>query len=768
MLNAGARAAREANCLPVRLDVSPILFDSAIGFFRALLDAAVVALASEGEVRDSSDRYVALSSGEDASSSELAGTSFYLAHTTDLSPALVEADLMRVTLAAKQCGLNGVVYLVDNGNYLFDDAEHAVLEILNGLLALPHPWVFVVGGNDDTPALVREHSYSMCQRFRAVGLPGLFNVADVRDIVAAPSEKDTQSGVDDGTAFDLMLIARGEPYWVKFAAHYMWEHSDSDLTPELIRTIAEGRRDSARDPEKLEESLGLMDSIDVMEDDLVAEASGLAPFEAMTLSEYVLAQRAKDLADGKDVSENSDDDIADAERAIGELVDRGLLKVTDDRFEVAGGFLAKAYLRYEAARRSGSKPIAALGHSSYGTAAAPAWLERLAGDIGGPSGERIATYLSAGESSDDVVGPLVSLHEAVESGDPVGIATAGFIPSSYGLQTAEAKTRRSAALAYVGIVFEVGVDNEISFVLQRVACGWIRWADSEPDDVGCVDEIDEWLSRHRDELAGYRLRVERVVAGTVPVGLADQAVALMAPGAVADVTLDLYKDNRLSDALEYLQAVVPGLEKGLTADGPWRYERPLSDAYVRLGFIAAALGRDIDAWAALSRCDELVAGRPDGVGGVSDQILRHYNMAYVRGLRGEFAAAADLARKAASLNEAAPVPMYLLLYLPTIAGWSEPDRLWNVVSLESSDVAGVLEAQVLCYDALAGRFSAAEFNGALAEVSPTACAGFRLLGWVWLSRFGDAGRAVAAFEAAEAMSASEIGAAELAFARARC
>ncbi len=775
LLNVGAQEARDAGLLPVVLDVTPLLFDSDLGFFRGIVDAAAVSLASDTDVSINGDRYRPLSSLTSAPDGDAhLGPSFYLAGASDVSPPLIRSDITRVAQIANDVGHGGVAFFLDNAQYLFEQAEHAVLEVFDGILGTHGPWVFVLGGSKDTLGLARQHSYSLFQRFRPLEMRPLFGPSAVREILMASQESDGAGSVDMNTAFDLMLICGGEPYWLKFGANQLWEEAndgDMALSPALIRGIAESRRGAAKDPAPLDESIELMDVIDAMDDVLVEGASRLAPFEAMTLFEYVLAQRASDLADGKSVSESPEDDLATAKQSIDKLVDEGVLNATDDRFEVAGGFTAKTYLRYEAARRAESPPISAFGHSSYGTAAAPSWLERLATELDGVGGDHVATYLAASEDPGDesgVLGPLVALHDAVRANDAVAITTAGFVPSAYGLPVKDGAAREGGTLAYVGIVFEVGVDEEMSFVLQRVGCGWMRWVGSGLDSGDCAKEVHAWLTAHKDELASYRLRVERVVAGAVAAPLAEQAVALMAPGMVPDITLDLYKHGRLEEALTYLNSVIPGLEKGLTADGPWRYDRVLSDAYIRLGFMAAVLGRKDDAWAALCRCDELENGKDGGRARLSDQILNYYNMAYVRGLRGEFAAAADLAKRAHALVADLPVSMYLLLYLPTITGWSPPNELWNVVSVEPDDVAAVIHSQVLCYEALSGRYSAAEFGDALAQVGGNAGAACRVFGWVWISRFTDPMKACGMFEMAEEAAPSEVGARELEFAGARC
>ncbi|MEA2330753.1 MAG: hypothetical protein QOH58_891 [Thermoleophilaceae bacterium] len=126
-----------------------------------------------------------------------------------------------------------------------------------------------------------------------------------------------------------------------------------------------------------------------------------------------------------------------------------------------------------------------------------------------------------------------------------------------------------------------------------------------------------------------------------------------------------------------------------------------------------------------------------------------YNLAHVRALRGEFAAAAEWTLHAAeSARTGAMNGVYLLLYLPAPRTWSPPDAIWSTAAVAAADVAGTLLAQARCLEALAGKYDRAEFAQVVGDTADLGVAALRVLGWTWLTRFNDSSEAERLFDAA--------------------
>ena len=172
----------------------------------------------------------------------------------------------------------------------------------------------------------------------------------------------------------------------------------------------------------------------------------------------------------------------------------------------------------------------------------------------------------------------------------------------------------------------------------------------------------------------------------------------------------------------------------------------LSDAYQRLGFLAALSGELDTAQDAITQSTSLRS---------EPSYLDLFNLAHVRARRGEYSAAAELLREASKL-EVGSGGAYMLLYLPAPPDWYSPSLSWHVASVTPSRVADLLSAQTVVYDALAGRFDLQEFRLALDELSqPLGPEELRLIGWNMLTRYGDPSLAHQAMSAAVAAGSAE-------------
>ncbi len=747
MLNGAEELALEHQLLPVRLDLSPALFDSDSGLFTALIDALVLALSNSYEINSPSGRYCAghaTFGREEQKPPSLDEPIFSSTEHGPVNPPRLRADIEKAVSLALEVGHQGFALLVDDAHFLLEDGDFATIDLFDSLLRRNSRWVAILAGLSGTGEMMTEHSVSFRRRFRTLQLASLPIPDGVHELIASAvggSVPETELT----TVFDIWLLSRlGDPYWLNVALHVVWDLNRGKgfkLSTHAIKSIVRQQATESSDDETVDGSLAQIAEIDEMRDDLVISASRLAPYEAMTVPEYVLALRSDELKDGISPPVSFEAAVDSAEETMSELEAAGLIEKNEDRFRVSGTDAVRVYLRYLAADRQDSEVSTAFGHSSYGTAAAPAWLERLALELDGVISHhgQIATILSSSDSPDthSELGKVFrDLQDAVERRDPVGISGSGLVPASIGLAGEGIEVSREHGLSYVGIVFAVGVDSEFSLETSRVACGWLRWNTKELGEVKCESAVRVWLDEHEEELSEYRLRPVEVFAGSIEQDISDQTVTLMAPMSVPEVIIDLFQANKLGIAASYLSQAVQAFEKGLADSSlPWRYQSSLIDAYTRYGFISALLKRKDDAQVALSRALDLC--EEDDFSDETERALLRYNLGYIRALRTEFGAAARLTKSAAATFEGAPPrPVFLLLYLPSPPSWSAPDSTWNTAAVEAVDLLGVIGVQARCYEALAGEYDESEFLSAISNLADYGPAGHRLVAWTLISRFG--------------------------------
>src|SRR5205814_1235360 len=100
-----------------------------------------------------------------------------------------------------------------------------------------------------------------------------------------------------------------------------------------------------------------------------------------------------------------------------------------------------------------------------------------------------------------------------------------------------------------------------------------------------------------------------------------------------------FSGGQVAPAVEYLERVAEAFEFAYDKSPTPRFRTAISDAYQRLGFLGALLGDVETADTAIRRSTQIREKR---------EWLDAYNGGYIRALRKEFAAAADLAREAKS------------------------------------------------------------------------------------------------------------------------
>jgi hypothetical protein len=150
----------------------------------------------------------------------------------------------------------------------------------------------------------------------------------------------------------------------------------------------------------------------------------------------------------------------------------------------------------------------------------------------------------------------------------------------------------------------------------------------------------------------------------------------------------------------------------------------------RLGFFCC-VGQDAD-----GALDAIARARAFSSDFEPDQLmLLHYNEAYARSLRREWAKASAGLVLAEEALAGEPEGVVLVLRLMTPREYEPPSPTANVASVEAEELHDVLQAQRAVYQAYAGAIDEEEFlelSGSL-ESCPAAS---RLLGWTALTRFG--------------------------------
>ena len=263
--------------------------------------------------------------------------------------------------------------------------------------------------------------------------------------------------------------------------------------------------------------------------------------------------------------------------------------------------------------------------------------------------------------------------------------------------------------------------------MEHVDTGVVLWADPETNARDIQDGIERWASSHADVLARFRLRVARVVVAQARPALADGLVTAAAPASVEQRAAWFFRLEDITGGVEYLNRAAAALEAAQSVDESVGKRVALADAYQRLGFFHALLGNANEAEAALRRVAQ-TRGDYDW----ADK----YNLAYVRALRREYAAAASLVRTAGE-DLALPTRSYvLLLFLPAPRDVAPASPKFYAATTVAHEIRDLMLTQALVYDALAGRFSRAEFFREVTRLGDDlTVAQLRLLGWTALIRY---------------------------------
>jgi hypothetical protein len=268
----------------------------------------------------------------------------------------------------------------------------------------------------------------------------------------------------------------------------------------------------------------------------------------------------------------------------------------------------------------------------------------------------------------------------------------------------------------------------MSFIIQRVETGALFWCPPATDAKTLEEHLARWFHDRQELLSEYRIRRTDLRVKLLDPSLTDQISGLLAPGSISRHTFDLFERREFERAQTYLAAVEAAYSVALARKPHDFLAMILADISSRAAFFAGACGD-----AGLGRANALRALDLSN----DDAWLKHYNLAYMRALDGEYAAAADALVRSEELIGSDSAAL-LLLFLPKIPGWRKrAGRPECDTAPASADALAVVRAQRHVYEALSGRYSRDEFLAVVSTRKPGIAATERLVGWALLARFND-------------------------------
>lgn len=459
--------------------------------------------------------------------------------------------------------------------------------------------------------------------------------------------------------------------------------------------------------------------------DRLAPLTQILPLEQLTLSEAALARLAKEGIE-HDVEVRADAVADELSAIVDEFEEAGVVSWTgDDRFEIRGGNWGHAFLRRainEATNEALPTPA-----RSYGTRVATTFFERACGVCSIEKGDQDLIYrLMVRREPHDGDRKLAELAAKINARDVLAIESSDVVSLYYVSDPPEA-TRDHILLVIVE--FAAATDAHLSLDLEFIEVGSLFWMRREADPNNLEERLRGWFEDRADLLAAYRLRFVGLNVAAADAELADKMVAVAAPPTVVDRSVAYFQNADIDGGTVYLSRVAEAFEEQLARDPSPTVSNVASDAHQRVCFFAG-VRRDPDIMErALRRATQLR----------SDQnALDTYNGAYLRALRGEYAAAADQARAA---SQEAEDGAFLLLFLPTLSGFVPPSPVWGTAWIPRN-VDAVMATQAFVYDALAGKFNKIEFEAGAAPPSRSHFhpAEHRLIGWALATSLATSGK----------------------------
>jgi len=391
----------------------------------------------------------------------------------------------------------------------------------------------------------------------------------------------------------------------------------------------------------------------------------------------------------------------------------------DDRFRVPGGDLGRVLTRYWVLRMIGALPNSGFfsdDGSGYAHAATQLWYERLVerGALRQATRHRHSTALplspryhatSERPGRDDRIDLVVS---AIEEREPLRVLRAE-LPVWVPYIVAPDETCQ--ALAVVGMVVSWFADDSCMYELGRTELIGLYWCPSTLVSESLRRRVRNVIARQRPIMAQYRLQVHAWATAVADPELAADIGVILAPASAAQRTVDLYQAGQADDALSYLQRTVAYWEALTSEWEGWDLTFALRDAYQRIGFLACLLGNPDEADNALSK--SIV-----GSGGPLDW-LTVYNLAQVKALRKQWAAASRSVRQSHRMAKDYSGSAFMLVHIPGGELKNNQHSITAVACETNEQIRVLLSAQQLLFDTYAGQFSASEFTARRSRIVET-------------------------------------------------
>jgi hypothetical protein len=752
LLNAFAELA-SGDFLVVRVAVNDTVLHEPQRFFLTLLHGAVAAL----ETRMSRQRPRALT----ATSRPHEPKRFHLQEVDYLDPALLDRDFRSVAQQAARLDLKGVVALCDQADLIRED--DALLQALSGAIESLDSWMFVLAGLPRLGDEIRQTYRPLSDRLNYVRLPRLTGLSDVREAISSRIPETTrstyQSRLSGEAIRDISFATRGEPYRLTLLAGIMWDiasapgKSEFELSYVALRIFTDvliSQHHPDELPEALLEVKTMMEPLESLPDADLKTLGPLVALQGMTSRECALARLCKDGVT-EEVASASLELESSIEDQIRKLESAEVVESEGDRFRIKGGALGRTLLRYRIKDATDELPPFEI--PNYGALSAVEFYRRMSADLGligeegmlepGPVPLAIFTFSDAKvEEAGQVAASM--LHDIVQD-DPL------FIDKSRVDVWAPALTPPSDrdAIAVVGWVMCVMADETSDLELTRLELIGLHWHNPEETADDLRARVLGWLGERELVLREYRLVVKSSLVGVADSQLADAAVAISAPFSSPERSIEFWQRDELTKGLDYLTRVRAALEASIAAGDAATAEN-LGDCLQRIGFFAACLGEDGAAEEALKGSQALAMAPV--------QYLNAYNLAFVRALRSQWAAASGLAMQARELIPEGEGGAYMLVFTSRSHGLELRSPTLSTISCSSTtDVKALVEAHVVAYNAHAGLYSPEEFTAAMNELL-LGCAAVSeavrsriqlLLGWTAAVALADAGLATRTIELAQ-------------------
>jgi hypothetical protein len=335
-------------------------------FVDALLSSCVLALTASGVIgRDSPEFQDWIHRSTHDLGAESEGSALQLSvNAPFVNPALVLEDTRRVSELARAASMKGVVVLIDQAE-LFEDAR-VVFQTLQALMESQRYWTFVIAGVPDVKNEIQESHRSLLDKLEILTLEPLVTMGQLRTLLTLPLSTDTErrAYLPAAAVRDVGYATDGQPRLVKLIGSLAWDvfnEADPDarleITTEVLDRFIQARSEEFDDeslPEALSDISEFADAAKELTDAELRLTDPLVAMEDFTLQECALALLAMGGETG-DVTVEAAQLESKFDDFVEKLGQDGLLERQGDRFQIRCGGLGRAYLRTEAARRTGDE-----------------------------------------------------------------------------------------------------------------------------------------------------------------------------------------------------------------------------------------------------------------------------------------------------------------------------------------------------------------------------------------------------------------------------